>query len=104
MMMRARRILVVAGVLAGAIVSVSAQTPAQTHAETPALYTRWINYTPANGFPAGEVFCVTVDGTKVWAGTSHGLVLLEDGRVKKIFTEKDGLAGRAVMSVAVDKE
>lgn len=99
-----RRVLVVAGLLVGAMVSVRAQVPAQTHAETPALYTRWMNYTPANGFPAGEVFCVTVDGARVWAGTSHGLVLLEDGRVKKIFTQKDGLAGRAVMSVAVDKE
>jgi ligand-binding sensor domain-containing protein len=72
-------------------------------AQTPALYTRWVNFTEANGFPAGEVFCVTVDGPRVWAGTSHGLVMLEGGRVKKVFTEADGLVGRAVMSVAVDK-
>jgi len=70
----------------------------------PALYTRWINYSPANGFPTGEVYCVAVDGARVWAGTSHGLVLLEDGRVKRIFTTDDGLAGRAVMSIAVDKQ
>ena len=79
-----------------------AATPNRT--TQPALYTEWINYTVRNGFPAGEVYCVTVDGTRVWAGTSHGLVLLENGRVKKIFSTDDGLAGRAVMSIAVDKQ
>jgi ligand-binding sensor domain-containing protein len=82
----------------------NAHTPAQPNEQTHALYAKWINYTPANGFPEGEVYCVTVDGSRVWAGTSHGLVLLEDGRVKKILTTEDGLAGRAVMSVAVDKQ
>ncbi len=81
-----------------------AQTSAPNRATQPALYTKWINYTATSGFPEGEVFCVTVDGTRVWAGTSHGLVLLEDGRVKKVFTTDDGLAGRAVMSIAVDKQ
>ena len=73
-------------------------------AQTSSYYTQWINYTSANGFPPGEVYCVTVDGNRVWAGTGHGLVLLEDGRVKKIFTTKDGLSGMAVMSVAVDTQ
>ena len=73
-------------------------------AQSSSYYAKWVNYTPANGFPPGEVYCVTVDGNRVWAGTGHGLVLLEDGRVKKIFTTKDGLSGMAVMSVAVDKQ
>ena len=73
-------------------------------AQNPPLYTKWVNYTQANGFPAGEVFCVTVDGPRVWAGTEHGLVLLEDGRVKKVFTTADGMVSNAVMSVAVDKQ
>ncbi len=68
------------------------------------LYTKWVNYTAANGFPPGKVYCVKVDGKRVWAGTEHGLVLIEDGRVRRIFTPADGLAGRAVMSVAVDNE
>ncbi len=72
-------------------------------AQHPSYYTKWVNYTVANGFPPGEVYCVTVDGNRVWAGTGHGLVLLEDGRVQKVFTTKDGLSGMAVMSVAVDK-
>jgi len=52
-------------------------------AQTPPLYTKWINYTPANGFPEGEVYCVAIDGNQVWAGTSNGLVLLENDKVKK---------------------
>ena len=93
-----------AGFLFCAVASAVAQPPAQTTALRPRLYTKWINYTQANGFPEGEVFCVTVDGARVWAGTSHGLVLLEDGHVKSVFTTKDGLAGHAVMSIAVDKQ
>lgn len=72
-------------------------------AQTPPLYTKWINYTPANGFPEGEVYSVAIDGNQVWAGTANGLVLIEDEKVKKVFTPKDGLAGQVVMSVAVDK-
>lgn len=87
-------LLLIAGLFAAASTTVVAQTPP--------LYTKWINYTKANGFPEGEVFCVTVDGNRVWAGTSHGLALLENGRIQKIFTPADGLAGEAVMSVAVD--
>ncbi len=52
-------------------------------AQSSSYYAKWVNYTPANGFPPGEVYCVTVDGNRVWAGTGHGLVLLENGRVKK---------------------
>lgn len=68
------------------------------------LYKTWVNYTKATGFPEGEVFCVTVNGNQVWAGTAHGLALIENGRLKKVFTPADGLAGSAVMSVAVDKQ
>jgi ligand-binding sensor domain-containing protein len=102
-MTRLRRVALLVGMLVAVALTAGAQrlTP---ESQTQALYTRWVNYTAANGFPAGEVFCVTVDGARVWAGTSHGLVLLEDGRVKKVLTEADGLVGRAVMSVAVDKE
>jgi ligand-binding sensor domain-containing protein len=82
--------------------TVNAQAPSASTAPHPALYTKWINYTPANGFPPGEVYCVAVDGPRVWAGTSHGLVLLEGDRVKKLYTTDDGLSGRAVMSIAVD--
>jgi ligand-binding sensor domain-containing protein len=99
-----RRTVLIVALPLTALPFASAQVPAPNRATQPALYTKWINYTAANGFPDGEVYCVTVDGTRVWAGTSHGLVLLEDGHVKKIFSTDDGLVGRAVMSIAVDQQ
>ncbi len=73
-------------------------------AQNPPLYTRWENFTAANGMPDEKVFCVTVDGDRVWAGTEDGLVLIEQGKVKRVYRSEDGLAHRAVMAVAVDKE
>jgi ligand-binding sensor domain-containing protein len=99
-----RGVLLSVGLPLTVLPCIRAQAPPPNQAAQPALYMKWINYTAANGFPEGEVYCVTVDGTRVWAGTSHGLVLLENGRVKKVFSIEDGLAGRAVMSVAVDKQ
>jgi ligand-binding sensor domain-containing protein len=99
-----RRALLSVALPLAALPCASAQAPAPNRATQTALYMKWINYTAANRFPAGEVYCVTVDGTRVWAGTSHGLVLLENGHVKKLFSTDDGLAGRAVMSIAVDKQ
>lgn len=97
---RTKSMLTSCALFAGSLLLIPRASAAQ---ELP-LYTQWINYTEANGFPEGEVFCVTVDGNRVWAGTEHGLVLLEGGQVKKVFTPADGLVGRAVMSVAVDKQ
>ena len=77
--------------------------PARGIAQVPALYTRWVNYTAADGFPRGEVFSVAVNGDQVWAGTEHGLVMLRNGHVQKVLTTADGLAGDAVISVAIDK-
>ena len=34
---------------------------------------RWENFTTANGLPDNHVFCVLVDGDRVWAGTENGL-------------------------------
>jgi ligand-binding sensor domain-containing protein len=78
--------------------------PAGVMAQVPKLYTRWVNYTAANGFPRGEVYSVAVNGNQIWAGTEHGLVLIENGRVEKVFTTANGLAGDAVISVAIDKQ
>src|SRR5690242_11026896 len=79
-------------------------TPCASIAQELPLYTQWVNYDEANGFPEGEVFSVKVDGNRVWAGTEAGLVLIENGQVKKVFTMADGLVGRAVMSIAVDEQ
>ena len=72
-------------------------------AENPPLITRWENFTTANGMPDDKVFCVAVDGARVWAGTEDGLVLIEDGKVARVYKPEDGLVHRAVMGLAVDK-
>ena len=72
-------------------------------ADRPHLITRWENFTTADGMPDAKVFCVTVDGERVWAGTEDGLVLIENGKVAKVYGTADGLAHRTVMGIAVDK-
>jgi ligand-binding sensor domain-containing protein len=62
---------------------------------------RWENFTVANGLPNNHVYCVLVDGNRIWAGTENGLALLEDHKWK-VFTTADGLAHRAVLSLALD--
>jgi ligand-binding sensor domain-containing protein len=73
-------------------------------AQTPALYTKWENFTTANGMPDAKVFAVVVDGDRVWAGTENGLVLIEKSKVTKVLTPADGLANRVVTGIAIDKK
>ena len=73
-------------------------------AQKPRLITRWENFTTANGMPDAKVFCLAVDGNRVWAGTEDGLALVENGKVQRVYKTKDGLVHRAVMGVAVDKK
>ncbi|MFP5204125.1 MAG: two-component regulator propeller domain-containing protein, partial [Acidobacteriota bacterium] len=63
---------------------------------------RFVNYTTANGLPNNHVYAVLVDGKRIWAGTDDGLAVLENGRWKT-YTTRDGLAHRAVLSLALDK-
>lgn len=63
---------------------------------------RWENFTVANGLPDNHVFCVLVDGNRVWAGTENGLALYDQGKWK-VFRPADGLGHRAVLSLALDK-
>jgi ligand-binding sensor domain-containing protein len=72
--------------------------------QTPNLYTKWENFTPANGMPDAKVFSVAVDGESVWAGTENGLVLIEHSKVSKVFTTADGLPNRVVTGIAVDQK
>jgi len=72
-------------------------------AQNPALYTTWENFTQANGMPDDKVLSVAVDGDRVWAGTENGLVLVEKGKVERVFQVKDGLPHRVVAGLAVDK-
>jgi ligand-binding sensor domain-containing protein len=72
--------------------------------QNPPLITRWENFTTANGMPDDKVFCVAVDGPRIWAGTEDGLVLIEGGKVRRVYKTEDGLVHRVVMSIAVDKK
>ncbi len=63
---------------------------------------RFENFTTANGLPDNHVYNVLVDGDRIWAATDNGLGLYENGKWKT-FTTKDGLAHRAVLSLALDK-
>ena len=63
---------------------------------------RWENFTIANGLPDNHVFCVLVDGTRIWVGTENGLGLYENG-AWKVYRPVDGMAHQAVLSLAVDK-
>ena len=75
---------------------------AGSRAQESPVYTRWENFTTANGMPDDKVFQAAVDGDRVWAGTENGLVLIEKGRIQKVYRVEDGLPNRVVTSVAVD--
>jgi ligand-binding sensor domain-containing protein len=64
---------------------------------------RWENFTTANGLPNDHVFCVLVDGKRIWAGTEDGLAKYEDGKWS-VIRPSDGLAHRAVLGLALDKK
>jgi ligand-binding sensor domain-containing protein len=63
---------------------------------------RFENFTTANGLPDNHVYSVLVDGDRIWAGTENGLAVYEN-KAWKTYTTKDGLAHRAVLSLALDK-
>lgn len=63
---------------------------------------RFENFTTANGLPDNHVYAVLVDGDRIWAGTENGLGVYENGSWKT-YTTKDGMAHRAVLSLALDK-
>jgi hypothetical protein len=63
---------------------------------------RFENFTTANGLPDDHVFNVLVDGDRIWAATENGLGVYEGGKWKS-YNTKDGLAHRAVLSLALDK-
>ena len=68
---------------------------------------RWENFSTANGLPDNHVFCVLVDGDRVWAGTENGLGLYEN-KTWRIFRpattlNEQGIAHRVILSLSLDK-
>jgi ligand-binding sensor domain-containing protein len=85
-----------------AAVAAKANTGSAARGVDAVPYFRFENFTTANGLPDNHVFSVLVDGDRVWAGTENGLAVYEGG-AWKTFTTADGLAHRAVLSLALDK-
>jgi ligand-binding sensor domain-containing protein len=80
----------------------SATTAGDTAAQLKMPMFRFENFTAANGLPDNHVYSVLVDGDRIWAGTENGLAVYEN-HAWKTYTTKDGLAHRAVLSLALDK-
>ena len=86
-----------------AIVLVAFSTPAFAQ-DMPRF--RWENFTTANGLADNHVFCVLVDGDRIWAGTENGLGLYQEGKWQ-VFRpaaspDQQGIAHQAVLSLALD--
>jgi ligand-binding sensor domain-containing protein len=75
---------------------------AQTASAAPKMpLFRFENFTTANGLPDNHVYSILVDRERIWAGTDNGLAVYEN-HAWKTYTVKDGLAHRAVLSLALD--
>ena len=62
---------------------------------------RWENFTTANGLPDNHVFCVLVDGNRIWAGTMGGLSRISAGRIDNFTQLNSGLSNDIVYGVGV---
>ena len=69
----------------------------------PYVYTKWKQFTVADGLPNDHIFAVKVDGPRVWIGTEDGLAMLDKrtGKIKS-WGEKDGLPFRVITGIDVD--
>ena len=88
--------------LAAAVLPVSAQDPAPP---LPYVYTKWKQFTVADGLPNDHIFAVKVDGPRVWIGTENGLAMLDkrSGKIRS-WGEKDGLPFRVITGIDVDSK
>jgi signal transduction histidine kinase/ligand-binding sensor domain-containing protein len=61
------------------------------------------SFTPVASFPKGQVNTLIDDSNgDLWAGTSRGAIRLEDGRVKEIYTTREGLPSDYIRSMFRD--
>jgi len=65
------------------------------------IFDTWKKFTTEDGLPSNKINTVRVDGNQLWVGTDKGLALMEDGKVLKVFKEKDGLGHHNVVSVDI---
>jgi len=69
----------------------------------PRVYTRWEQFTVADGLPNDHIFAVAVSGNLVWIGTEDGLACYDKttGKIRS-WREKDGLPWQVVSSLDVN--
>ncbi len=87
------------------ILCVQAQSPAaKGPVKLPYVYTKWKQYTTADGLPNDHIFAVKADGPKVWVGTENGLARI-DKRTGKVesWGEKEGLPFKVVTALEIDR-
>jgi ligand-binding sensor domain-containing protein len=83
------------------IVAAAQTAAAAVDSSEPTVYPRGKSYHKEDGLPAEKIYCIAVDGDRVWAGTENGLALFEDGKWSS-FNVADGLAYPAVLCLAID--
>ena len=73
--------------------------------QLPYVYTRWKQFTVADGLPNDHIFAVKVDGPHVWVGTEDGLARI-DKRTGDIeaWREADGLPWKVVSAIDVNSK
>lgn len=82
------------------VVPTSLEEIARTHVMP--VYGNWKNFTTKDGLPSDKVYCVRIDGDKVYAGTHDGLAVYENN-IWKTYTTKDGLPHNGIVSVDVSE-
>jgi ligand-binding sensor domain-containing protein len=109
--MRARTIflgLLIVGVAPAAMAqqtqTAAGKAPATEPLKLPYVYTKWKQFTVKDGLPNDHLFAVRAHGNDVWVGTEDGLALIDkaQGKVVRMWKEKDGLPWRAVTAIEVD--
>jgi hypothetical protein len=73
---------------------------ARTH--TMPVYGNWKNFTTKDGLPSDKVYCVRINGDKVYAGTHDGLAVYENNKWKT-YTTENGLPHNGIVSVDVSE-
>jgi ligand-binding sensor domain-containing protein len=81
-------------------VAMSLEEIAKTH--TMPVYGNWKNFTTKDGLPSDKVYCVRINGDKVYAGTHDGLAVYENNKWKT-YTTENGLPHNGIVSVDVSE-
>jgi len=72
--------------------------------QLPYVYTRWKQFTVADGLPNDHIFAIKADGPHVWVGTEDGLARIDKrtGDIE-VWREADGLPWKVVSAIDVNE-